>query len=141
MPDLADEIPDTDEILAQLRTDLNLASRIHDDPAHPAGGVRNALFALLGSASMMDTALREGARLPAAWAHAQQAGEPGLPAPCEHDWRILGAQDATPWVVLGRPTAHTAVLGRCSVCGQVESWLLIGAWDMQQLTGGTDGRS
>lgn len=60
--------PDTDQILAQLRADLDLAARIHDDAAHPTGGVRNALFALLGSASYLDSALSDGAPLPAAWA-------------------------------------------------------------------------
>jgi hypothetical protein len=63
------------------------------------------------------------------------------PAGCVHRWDILSAQEATPpGFTFGKPVPHTAVLTRCRNCGQPESWLLIGAWDLKDLqgNGGTD---
>lgn len=79
---------DTDQILAQFHRDLELAARIHDDPAHAAGGVRNALVALMGSASYLDHALKLGAPLPAEWAEAQLDAMP-VAELCDEAWRII----------------------------------------------------
>ena len=64
-----------------------------------------------------------------------EASEPE-PAGCEHRWTILAAQETIPpGFTFGKPVPHTAVLTRCEECGQPESWLLIGAWTLEDLKG------
>ena len=83
-----DDQPDTNEIHDDLRAALDLASKIHDDAAHPASGVRQALIKLMESAALLDTTLRDGGQLPAAWAQAQQLQGP-LGDLCEDAWAII----------------------------------------------------
>lgn len=63
-----------------------------------------------------------------------EPGEAAQPAGHEHDWAVLGAQEAP---VTGIPsgTPRTLVLGACRSCGQPATWTLDGTWTAEDLTG------
>lgn len=69
----------------------------------------------------------------AAEAERAEADEPE-PAGCAHAWVVTGAQEVPPQLVmLGKPVPRTAVLAGCERCGQPVSWILDGAWTLDDL--------
>lgn len=57
------------------------------------------------------------------------------PAPVHlHSWTILDAQEVPPVMAfMTKPVLRTAVLARCTNCGEPVSWLLNGTWTLEAL--------
>ena len=85
---MADTHPDTDKILADIRTAISMAAEVLDQPVpEPASG-RAALKTLIDQTAYLFHVLGEGGPLPAEWADAQQL--PGtLGDLCEQAYVII----------------------------------------------------